>query len=232
MTQPPLPIRGLPLAPTVPGLTVMEDVRHATSSHPRRPIAPIPLSQPATVCIASAAPAVEPRTGKRPRWHGHGNSLPPEHHPRSRATTTAADPDQLDRSLFPARRSRKESPGFVPIRPEAFASHRHPLAIRTPLDIFRFFPLTVGTSAVLAAISGLLGGGIANRVLGGDIPPVWFTASYLALFLLNLLTHYFAAKGQLFFASRRRFLGLLAVNTLVFLPHFIVYSVLLGMGAK
>jgi hypothetical protein len=175
---------------------------------------------------------VEPRTSKRPRWHGHGNHLPPQRLPRPRATTAAADPDQLDRSLFPARRSRKEIPDFVPIRPEAFASHRHPLAIRTPLDVLRFFPLTVGTSAVLAAVSGLLGGGIANRVLGGDIPLVWFTTGYLALFLLNLLTHYFAAKGQLFFASRHRFLWLLAVNILIILPHFIVYSVLLGMGAK
>ena len=230
MTQRPLPIRGLPLAPTVPGLTVMEDAPQATSSHPRRPIAPIPLSHSAAG-TTSAAPAVEARTNKRPRWHGHGKNLPQQHRPRPRATT-AADKDLPDRSLFPARRPGKEIPGFVPIQPEAFASHRHPLAIRTPLDLFRYFPLTVGTSAVLAAISGLLAGGIANRVLGGDIPPIWFTAGYLALFLLNLLNHYFSARGQLFFANRRRFLRLLVVNTVIILPHFIVYSVLLGMAAK
>jgi hypothetical protein len=214
----------------------MEDVRHATSSHPRKPIAPIPLSHPVAAGTASAATAAEPRTGKRPRWHGHGNHLPPQHRPRPRpratAAPTAADVAKVDRSLDTARRHRKENPAFIPIRPEAFAAHSHPLAIRRPLDVFRFFPLTVGTAATLAGLSGMLAGGIANRTLGGDIPPAWFMAGYLALFLLNLLTHYFPAKGQLFFVNRRRFLRLLAANAFLLLPHFIAYSVLLGMGAK
>ena len=214
----------------------MDDVRHVTSSHPRNPIAPIPLSHPAadTASAATTATAVEPRTGKRPRWHGNGNHLPPQHRPRPRATVApaAADVAKADRSLDTARRYRKETPAFIPIQPEAFAAHSHPLAIRTPLDLFRFFPFTVGTAATLAGLSGMLAGLIANRTLGGDIPPAWFMAGYLALFLLNLLTHYFPAKGQLFFVNRRRFLRLLAANTLLLFPHFITYSVLLGMGAK
>jgi hypothetical protein len=233
MMQRPLPIRGLPLAPTVPGLTVMEDVRNATSSYPRKPIAPIPLSQPAA-SIAVAAKAVEPRTGKRQRWHGHGTNLPPQHRPRPRVTAAPApaEIENVDRSLYPARRYRKEIPGFIPIQPQAFAPHSHPLAVRTPLDVFRFFPLTVGTAATLAGCSGLLAGFIANRALGGNLPPVWFMVGYLALFLLSLLSHYFSAKGQLFFANRRRFLRLLAANALLLLPHFIVYSVLLGISTK
>jgi hypothetical protein len=211
----------------------MEDVRNATSSHPRKPIAPIPLSQPAAG-IASAAPAVEPRTAKRPRWHGHGNNLPAQHRPRPRnsAAQSPAEVPKSDRPLFHTRRHRKEIPDFIPIQPEAFASHSHPLAVRTPLDVFRFFPLTVGTAATLAGFSGLLAGFIANRALGGNVPPVWFMAGYLALFLLNLLSHYFSARGQLFFVNRHRFLRLLAANALLLLPHFIAYSVLLGISTK
>jgi hypothetical protein len=51
-------------------------------------------------------------------------------------------------------------------------------------------------------------------------------AAYLGLFLLNLYTHYFAARGQLFFVNKTRFLRLLAANALLFLPHFIAYSLL------
>jgi len=52
------------------------------------------------------------------------------------------------------------------------------------------------------------------------------------LFLLNFLTHCFAAKGTLFFQNKSRFLGLLAANALILLPHFIVYSILVGIAAK
>ena len=59
-----------------------------------------------------------------------------------------------------------------------------------------------------------------------------FMAGYLLLFLLNFLTHSFAAKGQLFFLNKRRFLRLFAANALILLPHFIAYSILTGMGVK
>ena len=134
--------------------------------------------------------------------------------------------------LFPARRYRKAIPDFVPIRPDDFATHHHPLTIRTPLDVVRFFPFATSAAATFAGLSGLLAGGIANRVLGGDTPPTWFMAGYLALFLLNFLTHCFTARGQLFFHHKRRFLLLLAANALILLPHFIAYSILTGMGVK
>lgn len=276
----PLPIRGLPLAPPVQGLTVMEDIVHATSSHPRRQIAPIPLSQSsssaavivaapttartaarttaATAPKAAAATATaEPTTAKHPRWHPHGEYQPPQNRPRAQAalvtppaaaspkaaTTIAAsataNPNATANAatanpgdFFPARRYRKSIPDFVPIRPEAFASHLHPLTIRTPLDVVRFFPFATTAAATFAGLSGLLAGGIANRALGGDTPPAWFMAGYLVLFLINFLTHCFTAKGQLFFVNRSRFLRLLAANALILLPHFIAYSILTGMAVK
>jgi hypothetical protein len=375
----PLPIRGLPLAPPVQGLTVMEDVIHATSSHPRRQIAPIPLTQSA---IALAAPptaktAVTPRAAtatatqpnkatatatasptataltttapttataaaiaqapaatkpaKHPRWQPHGEYQPTQNRPRQRpqqtatpaatttapatataiappaaatATTTAAPATTAVKTsaptatasafanskanaaaykptiaaaagiahatttttahanatarahapaltasatapssaaatataiagdLFPARRYRKAIPELVPIRPEALSTHHHPLTIRTPRDVVRFFPIVTSVSLALAGLSGLLAGGIANRALGGATPPIYFMACYLALFLLNFLTHCFAARGQLFFHNKRRFLRLLTANALLFLPHFIAYSILAGLAAK
>jgi hypothetical protein len=268
----------------------MDDVVHATSSHPPRQIAPIPLTQTssssssssaAVVAVAVAAQATartaaaasapaEPTTAKRSRWQPHGESQPPQNRPRTQATTvgprasclapqpqprphshshaatstatasakaaaatiapttTAANPGDL----FPARRYRKAIPDFVPIRPDEFASHHHPLTIRTARDVVRFFPFATSAAATFAGLSGLLAGGIANRVLGGDVPPAYFMAGYLVLFLLNFLTHCFAAKGTLFFQNKRRFLGLLAANALILLPHFIAYSILVGIAAK
>ena len=268
----------------------MEDVIHATSSHPRKPIAPIPLTQfsssaATAVATKTATAPAEPTTAKRPRWHPNGEYQPPQNRPRSqaapqaprssslapepqhrphsqaatskaaaptiaattapakaKATTTAKAAANVNAKavtasantadLFPARRYRKAIPDFVPIRPDEFASHHHPLTIRTPRDVVRFFPFATSAAATLAGLSGLLAGCIANRLLGGDIPPAYFMAGYLALFLLNFLTHCFAAKGKLFFHNRRRFLGLLAANALLLLPHFIAYSILIGMAAK
>jgi hypothetical protein len=220
MQHRPLPIRGLPLAPPVQGLTVLEDVVHATSSHSRPSIAPFPISQDLAAAAAQVA--------KRQRRHGSATAYD---HPRQYAVAAAAAAD-IDRSFFPVRRFRKAIPELVPIRPDAFAAHRHPLAIRTPLDVVRFYPVVVSASAALAGISGLLAGGIANRLLGGVASPALFMAGYLALFLLNLWSHYLSAKGQLFFVNKRRFLGLFAANALLLLPHFITHSVLIGIAEK
>lgn len=230
MQRQPLPIPGLPLAPPVPGLTVLEDVRHATSSHPRRPITPIPVWQQTA--------AVEEPT-RRSRWERHGEYQGAQHRPRPHAVTPTATHDSTPRddhrrdsgrSFFPARRYRKEIPDLVPIRPEAFAAHHHPLGIRMPWDVVRFFPLTIGVAATCAALSGLFAGGLANRLSGGNESPLLFMAGYLALFALNLWTHYFSAKGQLFFVNKRRFLRLLVANAVVLVPHFIGYSLVTALA--
>lgn len=213
MQRQPLPIPGLPIAPAVPGLTVLEDIGHssasasATAARPRRPLAPFPVTH-------RPAPALAPAAAHGDLPHSGHDPLP---------TTGADDPDC---SFFPTRRFRKAIPEFVPVRPEAFAAHQHPLAIRTPLDVVRFFPITLSLAATLAGLSGMLAGGIANHLLGGIASPAIFMAGYLGLFVLNLWTHYFAAKGQLFFVNKARFLRLLAANALLLLPHFIAYSLL------
>jgi hypothetical protein len=241
MQSRPLPIPGLPLAPPTHGLTVLEDVIHATSSHAPKPIAPLPTW--ATVAL------VADNTGKQSRLYPHGEPQTSQHRPRPQAAAApiaaatriapaaavAVAPDAMDDDefpLIPVRRHQKSTPRFEPIRPEAFAYHRHPLAIRTPLDVFRFFPMAVSAAAALAAISGLLAGKIANHVFGGATTPLFFVAGYLAVFLLSLLIHYFSSKGQLFFTCRDRFLRLLAVNALLLSPHFIAYTILMGLAEK
>ncbi|MEK7951611.1 hypothetical protein [Luteolibacter soli] len=115
----PLPIPGLPLAPSADGLTVLDDVLHATSSHPRRPIAPLPLwLQPAPVIPAAPAnltpaPApADPVATKQRRWYPHGEQPRPQqqqqqpgtsrhlrnHRPRFRvpATVTSISISQAD----------------------------------------------------------------------------------------------------------------------------------------
>ncbi|RYD36659.1 MAG: hypothetical protein EOP87_05035 [Verrucomicrobiaceae bacterium] len=208
------------------------DVAHATSSHPRRSIAPLP--------VRTAAPAFEHSvkllpSQQRPRIQAA--VVTPS--PAPAATTIAAraaTPASKDHpSIFAAHRTQqkqKSTPRLIPVQPEAFAYHRHPLAIRTPLDVFRFFPMTLSAAAFLAGLSGLLAGKIATHTFGGHTTPLLFVGGYLALFLLNLLTHYFSSKGQLFFASSHRFLRLLAMNALIFAPHFIAYTILLGITGK
>jgi hypothetical protein len=205
---------------------VIEDVRNATSSHPRRPITPIPVWQ-------QTAAIEEP--GRRVRWERHGDHQGTQHRPRPQAATHETTPRddhrrEGGRSFFPARRYRKEIPDLVPIRPEAFAAHHHPLAIRMPWDVVRFFPLTISMAAACAAISGLFAGGLANRLLGGNESPLLFMAGYLALFALNLWTHYFSARGQLFFVNKRRFLRLLLANAVVLAPHFIGYCLVTALA--
>jgi hypothetical protein len=241
MQSRPLPIPGLPLAPPTHGLTVLEDVIHATSSHAPKPIAPLPTW--ATVAL------VADNTAQRSRRYPQGEQQTSQHRPRPHAAAVpvvaatriapaaavadAADPMMDDEfPLIPLRRHQKSTPRFEPIRPEAFAYHRHPMAIRTPLDVFRFFPMAVSAAAALAGISGLFAGKIANHVFGGATTPVFFVAGYLAVFLLSLLLHYFSSKGQLFFTCSHRFLRLLAVNALILSPHFIAYTILMGLAEK
>jgi len=238
MQSRPLPIPGLPLAPPTHGLTVLEDVIHATSSHAQQPIAPLPT-------WASAAPVVV-NAARQSRWYPHEELQPPHHRPGPEpapavaatriapAAAANADADAMDDefSPIPVRRHQKSTPRLEPIRPEAFAYHRHPLAIRTPLDVFRFFPMTVSAAAAFAGISGLLAGKIANHVFGGATTPVFFVAGYLALFLLSVLLHYFSSKGQLYFTCNHRFLRLLSVNALILAPHFIAHTILMGLAEK
>ena len=100
------------------------------------------------------------------------------------------------------------------------------------MDVFRFFPIIITLSAIFASLSGLLAGLIANHIFGGDTTPAIFVGVYLTLFLLNLLTHYHSSKGQLFFHCQHRFLRLLIANALLLSPHFIAYTLLLGLVEK
>jgi hypothetical protein len=270
----PLPIPGLPIAPSADGLTAGYTT-HATSSHPQKPIPPHPAlaesppaSHPPAAALAILPVTISEEKANRPRTFAKRER---PSYPQSRSLaaaaifrdTTSVGPDSPDRttilhaetstarntdritstshtsdqwddldSLYPTRNHPTSPPRFQPAQTEAFDFHDHPLAIREPRDVFRFFPLTITASAVLASMSGLFTGQIAKHVFGIATEPAIFVGAYLTLFLLHLLTHYFSSKGQLFFNCRARFLRLFIVSALLFLPHFIAYTILVSMMEK
>lgn len=230
-------------SPRMPGMTVAgEDQARRLHSFPNRGRRPSPhhsRTQTAPAVTRATSSSAE-EIAARLVVTTTVSPLPGATHstPSAAATDrTAAHPldgfeDAYTRAPFSARSQWTPPPKFEPVNPEAFDVHDHPLAIRVPLDIFHFFPITVTLAAIFASLSGLLAGKIVNHLLGGNTTPALFVGIYLSLFLLNLVSHYFSAKGQLFFTCRPRFLRLLVANAFLLSPHFIAYSILISAAGK
>lgn len=161
-----------------------------------------------------------------------GHSGTPESKTKIDPSSPGTNGASATRLGIEARSRKGRTLRFQPLNPEIFECNNHPLAIRRPIDVLRFFPITITAGAVFAAASGFLAGKIVQDIQGDPRMPALFVIGYLAVYTLCLLTHYFAAKGKLFFSSSWRYTRVAALNALLLIPHYLLHTFLVGIATQ
>jgi len=116
-------------------------------------------------------------------------------------------------------------PRFVPLQPEIYTAGRDPWSIHSLEDLLRLYLPELSISAAAVAFSGIMAGQIAHHFIPA-IEVLWVLAAYVGLFLMNLASLYFEAKGKPSIQVKGGFRSLLIACILLCIPHLVASAIL------
>ncbi|QJE97212.1 hypothetical protein [Luteolibacter luteus] len=152
--------------------------------------------------------------------------------PRLTAKSLNGDDDPFDDSFMADSRPQLDHgprfnhlPRFVPLQQDVYGTTRDPWAIHSIVDMFRLYLPEVSISTGAVAFSGLMAGQITHHFIH-SIEASWVLAAYIVLFLMNLASLYFGARGKPALQVKGGFRNLLITTILLCIPHFVASAIL------
>lgn len=152
--------------------------------------------------------------------------------PRVTARSLNASDDPFDEAFTADSRPQLDNgprihhlPRFVPLQPEIYAGSRDPWSIHSLADLFRLYLPEVSIATGGVAFSGIMAGQIVHHFVP-LIEVLWVLAAYLGLFLMNLASLYFGAKGKPSLQVKGSFRNQLIASILLCIPHLVAAAIL------
>ena len=201
--------------------------------HPLPATPPLPVTAVLTVIDEDAAPARRPAAAKTSILE-----VMPSPAPRTTAKVVNRADDPFEDDITATTRTgprisgeldfgprSHHLPQFVPLQPEVFLTGRDPWSVRSVPDLLRYYLPELSISAGLVTGCGFAAGRIAHHFLDMIEVP-WIVAVYLALYLLNLASLYFGAKGRSSLEAKESFRAMLLWCFLLCIPHIVAFAIL------
>ena len=179
--------------------------------HPLPATPPLPVTAVLTVIDEDAAPARRPAAAKTSILE-----VMPSPAPRTTAKVVNRADDPFEDDITATTRTGPRISGELDFGPR---SHH------LPQFVLRNYLPELSISAGLVTGCGFAAGRIAHHFLDMIEVP-WIVAVYLALYLLNLASLYFGAKGRSSLEAKESFRAMLLWCFLLCIPHIVAFAIL------